>query len=615
MAKMPIMDNRNIKILFLNSHFLKEMKIKNKHMKTSITYFILLFVFLTGCNQKTEYSKYPEPLSFNDIKVKGRLKKRAEANSLRLERGRYLPDSIYLIPNPEYHQTKWPGDLPGRLVLGQTLLEQATHRKARYLREILDEFPEHMNEKGYFGKIYEDKMNEQQLSGHGWALRGLCEHYQYSKDQKTKALLEQMVKNLVLPTKGMHKNYPIDPGIREEAGSFMGTHLKEHGKWILSTDIGCDFIFMDGVVHAYEVLQTEDLKQISEEMINRFLETDLAEIEAQTHATLTALRAILRYYKLSGDEKLLTAVEDRFKLYKSVGMTENYENYNWFGRPRWTEPCAVIDSYIVAMQLWQFTGKPEYLADAQLIYYNGIGSEQRFNGGFGCNTCCGNHDPYTEKFTDPFVRIATTESHWCCTMRGGEGLARAIEYSYFTHGDTIIIPNFRNNTAQFDLYGNSLKIDQKTDYPFRGKTEIKISESAGNYPVTFKIFIPGWVQHSEINLNNKKIEIQTTKHFAYLTNEFKSGDIISIRFDIQQKVRNTLNPNSIDGYKAVQFGPLIIGRKAHEVKTVDLNPALVQLNNYTFLLGQDTLTTLNHMMDPSVTKENNFSFQMLFEQQ
>ena len=279
-------------------------------------------------------------------------------------------------------------------------------------------------------------------------------------------MITTMVDDLVLPTKGEHALYPIDPSSREDAGGFMGTSQKNLGKWILSSDIGCDFIFMDGVIQAYDILRTPELKAISQEMISRFLQVDLVGIKAQTHATLTALRALVRYYSITGDTAILNAAENRYLTYREQGMTENYENYNWFGRPRWTESCAVIDSYILAVQLWQYTGKSEYLADAQKIYYNGMGSEQRYNGGFGCNSCLGNHDPLSTKKTDPFLSVVVDEAHWCCTMRGAEGLARAIQYSYFSEGNTVFIPDFRSGSAELDLPEGTLSLSQKTDYPY-----------------------------------------------------------------------------------------------------------------------------------------------------
>jgi len=44
----------------------------------------------------------------------------------------------------------------------------------------------------------------------------------------------------------------------------------------------CDFVFMDGVVQAAEVLERKDLYPLIEEMVERYLEMDLVRIQAQT---------------------------------------------------------------------------------------------------------------------------------------------------------------------------------------------------------------------------------------------------------------------------------------------------------------------------------------------
>ena len=57
-------------------------------------------------------------------------------------------------------------------------------------------------------------------------------------------------------------------------------------------------------------------------------------------------------------------------------MTENFENYNWFGRPEWTEGCAVIDSFIVATRLWRATGNAR-TSKTPMIYFNGMGRQRQ----------------------------------------------------------------------------------------------------------------------------------------------------------------------------------------------------------------------------------------------
>src|SRR5690606_30673683 len=115
--------------------------------------------------------------------------------------------------------------------------------------------------------------------------------------------------------------------------------------WLLSSDIGCDFIFMDGVIHAYSLFPDPEVKALVEEMIQRFLQMDLVGIKAQTHATLTALRGLLRYYSLTGESYLLEEVVERYDLYHGQAITENFENFNWFGRLAVVEVIPLNDFF------------------------------------------------------------------------------------------------------------------------------------------------------------------------------------------------------------------------------------------------------------------------------
>jgi uncharacterized protein len=457
-------------------------------------------------------------------------------------------------------------------------------------------------------------INEQQLSGHGWLLSGIAEYYLYTGDERIKQILEGVVNNLVLPTAGEHKNYPIDPSKREESGSYMGTYQKNIGNWLLSTDVGCNFIFMDGVIKSYEIIGSSELKNIVDEMIQRFLEVDLLEIKAQTHATLTALRSILRYAEVTGNQQLVEEVADRFETYKIEGMTENYENYNWFGRPLWTEPCAVVDSYIIAMNLWRMTGDEKYLEDAQLIYYNGLGFEERYSGAYGSSSCSGAESP--------FLKLVTHDNHWCCTMRGGVGLVKAAEYSYFTKGDTVFIPSFNNNEASFSFGENKMEISQKTNYPFEGGTEIQITNSTVSSEIVIAVFVPSWAKNSVLSINGNIQEVAQNNQMLYLSSSFKTGDIVNINFDMDIHTKEPVNKNTLTGYFKINYGPLVLGRlidpQNNEELQLEKSAAFVPGASGEFISNDNNivLTPVNHLMNPHVRKEYNNSeyiIQLLLE--
>ena len=548
----------------------------------------------------------PQPISLSDLTVQGELLTRLLKNFNRLEEGKYQPDSVFLT---EDASGWWPGDTEGRTVLGLTFDSRSTHRSPRYLDSIVHLFPRKMNSKGYFGTIYPaGTADEQQLSSHGWVLRGLCEYYLWKKDPEVLKMINKIIDNLVLPTKGLHEKYPIDPDKRKHEGAASGNRLDEKtGNWILSTDIGCDFIFMDGVVQSYQVTKRPELKSIIDEMINKFLQIDLLKIKAQTHATLTAMRGLLRYYEINKDTSLITAVENRFLLYKNNGMTENYENYNWFGRPEWTEPCAYIDSYILSVWLWRITGKPEYLEDAQHIYYNAMGMGQRANGGFGCDNCTGSEGCY--------LQVNLDEAHWCCTMRGGEGLSRAAENMIYTLNNIIYFTAFDNAIIKVGKGNDSIIIEETTNYPFMGKVNLDIQDNNLAIKPDLRFFMPGWVSEPIVTLNGNKINYEIIDGFLSFSPDLKKGDFIDISFKIKSGAGNLENINSIKGYHKYFYGPLIIGYQGKDEivlpRNIEFEPITRELFKAKGIAGM--FIPVHHMLNAEVKKGTGYKLQILFK--
>ena len=484
-------------------------------------------------------------IGLDNIQIKGDLGKRIDRNFNRLEKERYQP----IINKGCFRKANysWPGDMEGRTILSLAMLQQSGEREAKYLPKTMEMVPGRMNDEGFFGKNYFPKCDEQQFSGHGWLLRGLCELYADRKDPAVRTMIENVVDNLVMPAQGKHKVYPIEPRKRvKKKGKVSGEVLSEDGIWRLSSDVGCDFIFMDGVIHAAEVLNRPDLYPIIDEMIARFLEVDLVAIEAQTHATLTGLRGLIRYAKLADKPELIAEAEKRFDLYIREGSTENHANYNWFGRPTHTEPCAVIDAFMVGTQLWQITGNPRYLEHAHKMYFNGMGHGQRQNGGFGCDTCLGAEEV--------FMRINMPEAWFCCTMRGSEGLVRAEEYSFVQSGDSLMLPFF--NDATVDFKGGSFQIT--TAYPYEGAVTVNV-EKAPEAGTKLSFFKPSWAGKTAVSINGKKVKSAEKEGFVTVKAGLNVGDTLVYRFEQVPYLADTHNIHTLKGYQKVYQGPLLLG--------------------------------------------------------
>lgn len=373
---------------------------------------LLAMAALAGCLCARKESSFGDGRSGRPLPADMTLAERIALNMERLSGGKYLPERIF-----DRDDWGWPGDTEGRVLLALVLEGQALGRKPPTMERLFRDVVAHFNAEGYMGPIRTETVSEQQFFGNGWILRALCAYARSTFEPvvDAKALANRLAENLYLKALGRYKDYPIDPKARAAGeGSAVGSKSRTVGGWELSTDIGAAFAALDGLTDVYALTGNGKLKPLIEEIAARFAECDPVVLRAQTHSTLTTLRALLRY----DAKRFLPLVERRFAQYREFGMTDRAENYNWFCRyDTWTEPCAIVDSLVVAETLWRETGNRDYRDLAARILTALVG-HQRDNGGFGLRKTFprGSGAPVVDH---------TYEAHWCCTMRGGAGLAWA----------------------------------------------------------------------------------------------------------------------------------------------------------------------------------------------
>lgn len=435
------------------------------------------------------------------VRQNGMLAGRLARQITRLESDMYMPPLVFQSQSID----TWPGDWEGRAMLSQTLTAMATGREPAGLDQAMAELAKKMNQRGYLGRILpHPQADEQQLSGHGWLLRALSAYYEYRGLDETLFLIEGVVMNLFLPLRETYREYPTDPALRLGGGDMSGHVFGTTGNWYLSTDTGCAYIPLDGLTAAYGVYPDCPVKQalgeMIEEMIDQFLALDPVGMQLQTHATLTATRGILRMYFAKGKEKYLKAAKHIFDQYLAHGMTVNYENQNWFGRPEWTEPCAVVDSFMVAAQLFAATGDEKYLPIINRILYNGMLRTQRDNGGFGCDTCA----------VDGVLGTHCYEAWWCCSMRGGEGLFACARYAYMIKNEAIVVPYMTDSEADLEFSGKKVHVCCKTEYPRACRATYTVSGEADG--VALAVYLPGKGLCSFTPDENGVVEIDEELH-------------------------------------------------------------------------------------------------------
>ncbi len=348
---------------------------------------------------------------------RGELMRRIELNYRRLDEDEYY--RIGGVFSPASYD--WAADKEGRALLAFMSHYKISGRKIDCMEQLLSQLPSRLNERGYMGKIGGGVILEQQLSGHSWLLRGLCEHYAQFRDAQSMELIRSITENLFLPLSGQIGSYPVR---REqvECGGVSGTELGESGGWRLSTDVGCAFMSIDGLSHVYELTLDERVGALLDEMISVYLSIDRISLRAQTHCTLSAARGMMRLYGVTGREEYLDGAACIWHDYvRGGGMTLTNQNLNWWGRKNtWTEPCAIVDSMMLSLELYKATQSAQYRTAAARIWHNGMATAQRDNGGAGTDSivCAGG---------EKSLYMKSYEAAFCCTMRLAEGLWYAYE--------------------------------------------------------------------------------------------------------------------------------------------------------------------------------------------
>ena len=516
-------------------------------------------------------------VDLSKLTVYGELAMRANLNYARLETEKYWPETIF-----EMDQHAWPADWEGRTMLALTMHAQVTKREPAFLDEILARIPERLNAKGYLGPVWDEGVtHEQAMSGHSWMIRALVEYHNWKRDtepaqaKKALTILKSIVEGLYIPQAENYGNYPVDAETRYEDPRWILSHKQSKTKTHAGTsDCGCAFIALDGATAAYELLRDERLVPLIENMIASYTTLPREKLHVQTHATLSGIRGVLRYYRLTGEQTLLNLAVQIFDLYTAKAWTEHYANYNWFGLPRWTEPCAVIDSFLVSQELWEATGKESYLRDAHHILYNAIAHAERANGTFGTDQCVGAKIKQRKEVSDgtPWeesddailhARALTYEVFWCCNMRGGDGLSRAAMYAFYTDGNTVALPHYHNGKVELDLADGVLKLHETTNYPFNGTVALQVVDCTTSSDVTLKFFAPeAWTSGAaaKVFLNGTELTARFEAGFVAVTTPLKAGDKLVLHSELQLHTSDgTGCINNSQDHFSFRHGPMMLG--------------------------------------------------------
>jgi uncharacterized protein len=281
---------------------------------------------------------------------------------------------------------------------------------------------------------------------------------------------------------------------------------------------------------------------------------------------------------LTGDAQYIKAIDDIWEdaVYKKtyvtggIGSTGHGEA---FGAPfqlpnmsAYNETCASIANVYWNYRQFLMHGEARYYDVLERTLYNAFLSGVALTG---------------DKFFYPNPLESQGQharSPWfscaCCPSNVTRFVPSVGGYFYAQKGDQLYVNLFASSSVEFMVNNNTVKLQQTTDYPWKGDVKIEVLPSKTSV-FDVRIRIPGWATNNPmpgglytyadqvneqptVSINGKPVKYALEKGFAVLSRTWKKGDVIALNFPMPvRRVQGKQEIEADRGKYTYQRGPLV----------------------------------------------------------
>jgi DUF1680 family protein len=217
------------------------------------------------------------------------------------------------------------------------------------------------------------------------------------------------------------------------------------------------------------------------------------------------------------------------------------------------ESCAAIGNMMWNWRMLTATGEAKYADVIERALYNGINSGMSLDGTLYCYRNPLAFDPSGgDHIRNPWYDTT------CCPPNLERTFASLPGYFYSTSKDGLYLHLYDNSQLDWHLEdGTSLKVVQRTNYPWEGTAEITVTP-VKPMEFTFYLRIPGWSDGTQVTVNGKPVSGVTSGQYLALPRRWSPGDEIRVKFGMTPQLIEA-NRRVVEDYGrvAVQRGPLV----------------------------------------------------------
>lgn len=307
-----------------------------------------------------------------------------------------------------------------------------------------------------------------------------------------------------------------------------------------------------------------------------------APIREHTEATGHAVRACYLYAGIAdvaletGDAELL-AVSRRLwddltqhQMYVTGGLGPAHSNegftfaYDMPTETAYAETCASIALAFWAQRMFHLDPDSRYIDVMERAIYNGslAGLSHDGEAFFYANPLA------SYPRVNPYSRWSgiTTDEHYrrqpwffcpCCPPNISRLIAGIGEYLYSQKGDRVYAHLYQDSTASLQVAGGTVRLQQRTDYPWRGDIDFTIRcEQPRDFELALRL--PEWCADHRLSLNGADVDADRQAGYLVLGRSWSDGDRVSLRLSMPvERVLPHLAIRQAAGQVALQRGPLI----------------------------------------------------------
>jgi len=408
---------------------------------------------------------------------------------------------------------------------------------------------------GYLGTYLEkDRWTEWDVWAHKYAIIGLLNYYSVTGYQPALETAQRAA-DLICRTFGDEGGKRDLMPAGEHDGLAPGSILEPMVDLYRYTADPKYLAFCHYILRAYE--QPDGPRIISQ--LEKY--GDVTKVgDAKAYEMLSCFLGILKYYKLTGEEKYLRILETAWtditahRLY-ITGTTSDHEVFVGTGVLKATnddkmgEGCVTVTWIQFNLSLLQITGEPKYAEEIERSVYNHLlAAENPQSGCVSYYTALQGVKPYR-----------CDQGYSCCLSSVPRGISLIPEMIGGKINGCFSVLLYENGEASTSIRGAdgkeiSLVVRSGTRFPAEGVVDMEVEPSkTAEFTINFRV--PGWAENFRVAVGSNSYEGRKGELLA-IRREWKAGDRAKVTFEMPVEVLpgGPSYPNAV----AIKRGPQVL---------------------------------------------------------